>query len=543
MIATFKNFLGLGCALVMFPSAGSGQSLQQQGIASTTQILDTSILFAIGAREAEQALRGSFGWPTFQEGFVDRVYFRFDPDGYARFSTSPRLDEDVFEIICAESSTACLAKKPSLEVGLTVEGKIQIRIADITAQDTFFVSDRKSELPLPPTILEPLDARLETLLASGGHLIVKREVETVQEISLAGFSAVSTYLRWVAQGQSPRVFPRGWPVPAQMNAQQIGGLTQADAWVAQSTGPQRDQTTFAQVQGNQNTRLQRSQLQPTQANSIGTQLMTSGTVSGDFGQRQQVGTPNMIDSAQETIQTLQRELALLRASKEGLNQPGSAQVADDLAIGFAQQAQARDLHTPVGFGSRIISPNEQEHITIAGNDFAPTTVQSSVPEAIGIDRKTVSSLEARLFALESAVIEMRNAVLLEMRGLKSNFAEPVIAPVPTSPAATVVSVENAPKDMEALEQLLLERLSKRDPLPTIDEAVVDPAPPSEARSERFQIMELLKQLDPAVVEEQDTVHEPNAVAVEQPSSGGFVTLSDYINQVLKAEGQELQKAN
>jgi hypothetical protein len=147
MITTIKKLLGLGCALIVFPSATTGQSLQQQGIASTTQILDTSVLFAIGAREAEQALRGSFGWPTFQEGFVDRVYFRFDPDGYARFSSSPRLDEDVFEVICADSSTACLAKKPSLEIGLTVEGKIQLKIADITQQDTFFVSDRKSELP------------------------------------------------------------------------------------------------------------------------------------------------------------------------------------------------------------------------------------------------------------------------------------------------------------------------------------------------------------------------------------------------------------
>ncbi|MEC8574047.1 MAG: hypothetical protein VXZ09_10465, partial [Pseudomonadota bacterium] len=68
--------------------------------ASENAILDTSLPFAIGAREAQQALRGSFGWPTFQEGLVEGVYFRFDPDGYARFSPSPRLDTDVFEVIC-----------------------------------------------------------------------------------------------------------------------------------------------------------------------------------------------------------------------------------------------------------------------------------------------------------------------------------------------------------------------------------------------------------------------------------------------------------
>ena len=91
---TVVAFIGLFCG-----NGVNAQSAQQEGISSTTQILDTSVLFAIGAREAEQALRGAFGWPTFQEGFVDQVYFRFDPDGYARFSPSPRLDEDVFEVI------------------------------------------------------------------------------------------------------------------------------------------------------------------------------------------------------------------------------------------------------------------------------------------------------------------------------------------------------------------------------------------------------------------------------------------------------------
>jgi hypothetical protein len=533
----FKKLVGLGCALSLLPSALSGQSLQQQGIASTTQILDTSVLFAIGAREAEQALRGSFGWPTFQEGFVDRVYFRFDPDGYARFSTSPRLDEDVFEIICAESSTACLAKKPSLEVGLTVEGKIQIKIADITPQDTFFVSDRKSELPLPPTILEPLDARLETLLASGGHLVVKREVETVQEISLAGFSAVSTYLRWVAQGQSPRVFPRGWPVPAQVNAMQVGGLTQSDSWIAPNAGPQQGQTTFSQAQFNQNTQPQVRQLQPVQNGALGGQIGTSQAIGGDFLQ-QYAG----VDPAQSTIQALQRELALLRASQGGAVQSGTTPAVDDVAIGFAQQAQARDLHSPVGFGTGLGVDVEQTLQATSQSEFARPIARNPVPEMVGVDYRTLNALEMRLFALETSIVEMRTALITELRGMNAKPAGTTVRPLIVEPTPVEAVAKDAPESMEALERLLLERLSKRDPLPTVAETVVETSTPAGQSLERTQIMELLKQLEPQGTEDAVVVQEAVDPVAEAPASGGFVTLSDYINQVLKSEGQE-QKPN
>ena len=102
----FKLCLVIVAAIAALAAPLHTQSAQQEGFENTTEILDTGILFAIGAREAEQALRSSFGWPTFQEGFVDQVYFRFDPDGYARFSPNPRLDDNVFEVVCAGASTA-----------------------------------------------------------------------------------------------------------------------------------------------------------------------------------------------------------------------------------------------------------------------------------------------------------------------------------------------------------------------------------------------------------------------------------------------------
>jgi len=88
-----NSFICRGTAIFLLSlvvqNNAAAQSVDAEAEESSTAILDTSIPFAIGAREGEQTIRSSFGWPTFQEGFVEGVYFRFDPDGYARFSASP----------------------------------------------------------------------------------------------------------------------------------------------------------------------------------------------------------------------------------------------------------------------------------------------------------------------------------------------------------------------------------------------------------------------------------------------------------------------
>lgn len=542
MMKFVNKLLKTGCALIVSVQAAFAQSAQQQGIASTTQILDTSVLFAIGAREAEQAIRGSFGWPTFQEGFVDRVYFRFDPDGYARFSTSPRLDEDVFEVICAESSTACIAKKPSLDVGLTVEGKIQIKIAGITPEDSFFVSDRKSELPLPPTVLEPLDARLETLLASGGHLLVKREVETVQEISLAGFSAVATYLRWVAQNQSPRVFPRGWPVPAQVQAQHVGRLTQPGAWTAPSAGPQRSQTTFGQATSSGG--FGNSQVQQPPQTAFGTDAQVEGGV-----RVQQVGFGAQgAGDAQAAIQALQQELAELRAAQVNsvplgntqVNQ-NNAQLQDDFAKGFAQQAQARNLPLPVGYGAPQDNQSGVDYgasnLRADGGDVGATRNQNHANAPQGSFGTGVNAqvFESRIYALEVAVNELRKTVIAEMQTLKWTQDQTADGtPAKQQPATTPTKVSETEKpSMDALEELLLERLGQREPAPQQPIA----AGANEQDTDRSLVMKLLKQLEdgPAVNEAQEEPRPTVADPPEEQPQEGFVTLSDYINDMLKSE--------
>ena len=129
-------------------------------------IMDTSIPFAIGASEARQSLRGAFGWPTFQEGLVEGVYFRFDPDGYARFSPNPRLDVDVFEVLCKSRTQECHGRKAGLTVFLTPQGQLQLALEGVIAGDGFYLSEGVSEIQIPERVLQPLDLQMENLLAS-----------------------------------------------------------------------------------------------------------------------------------------------------------------------------------------------------------------------------------------------------------------------------------------------------------------------------------------------------------------------------------------
>lgn len=199
-------------------------------------ILDTATPFAVGAHEARQELRGAFGWPTFQEGLVEGVYFRFDPDGYARFSPTPRLDVDVFEVICRPRTHVCMARKGAMTLTLASTGQVQIALENIAEGDQFSVAEGISELQLPGSILQPLEPRLELLLSSGGDLVVRRGQKEVDRISLKGFAAVSAYLRWVASQQDYSVLPRTWPIPNAAPAPTSATLTQTPSW--QSPMPQ-----------------------------------------------------------------------------------------------------------------------------------------------------------------------------------------------------------------------------------------------------------------------------------------------------------------
>ncbi|MEC7961794.1 MAG: hypothetical protein VX201_00835 [Pseudomonadota bacterium] len=201
-------------------------------------IMDTSIPFAIGASEARQSLRGAFGWPTFQEGLVEGVYFRFDPDGYARFSPNPRLDVDVFEVLCKSRTQECHGRKAGLTVFLTPQGQFQLALEGVIAGDGFYLSEGVSEIQIPERVLQPLDLQMENLLASSMELIVRRGGEEVSRHSLRGFVATTAYLRWVAARQDYAVLPRGWPVPNARANTPNQGRAQAASWQSPMPQPQ-----------------------------------------------------------------------------------------------------------------------------------------------------------------------------------------------------------------------------------------------------------------------------------------------------------------
>lgn len=543
----------------------------QPGQESSVAIIDTGVLFAIGAREAEQQIRGAFGWPTFQEGFVDGVYFRFDPDGYARFSTSPRLDENVFEVTCVPGSPVCAAKKDTIEVGLTSEGQVQIRLSGITPADTFFISDKKSELPLPPSVLEPLDARLETLLASAGDLIVKRELEPVQTISLAGFSAAATYLRWVAQGQSPRVFPRGWPVPAQSELQAQAGLTTPNQWISPNQAPQNVNTTWQAQRGGTIAFNRPHQNAVNGAQSFG--QATGAPFGGNGVQGGQLGA-QPLTSVQLEMQALQTELAQLRAGAVQADYNGSTQwgiapnqaamgvqptwgqptrnVADD-GQSFAGQAQGRTLPSPPGF------PND--HYQQASGDLEQNRAPSYVGNLTGSvstepssDAMSLHVLNQRIGQLEQTVLRMSRELSMQIESLKYAFAgqqaRPGAATFGPDARTDFGRIEPAVPDdqrsqsrsLSELETLMMMRLNQNE------QAAVpqpDQAPPANTNVslDRSVVEELLRSMDsPASVEPRTP--EPTETVAESdpgeptsaPNGEEFISLSDYINKVLKSEG-------
>ncbi|MEM1302079.1 MAG: hypothetical protein AAGH17_05810 [Pseudomonadota bacterium] len=210
--------LASGVAALAIPGAPLAQSMTTepagaQAFSPENAIVNTAIPFGVGAREAQQALRGSFGWATFQEGLVLGSYFRFDPDGYARFSPSPRLDTDVFEVICRPRTYVCMARKGPMTLTLNSTGHIQIKLEQSTAQDQFFLNDGFSELQVPPRVLGTLDQQLEALLSSGGTLVTRRNGNVLEEVPLTGFPVVAAYLKWVTARQDYTVLPADWPVP------------------------------------------------------------------------------------------------------------------------------------------------------------------------------------------------------------------------------------------------------------------------------------------------------------------------------------------
>lgn len=205
--------LALTLATGLLPSPSPAQGVDAVEFEIENAVLDTSILFVTGAQEAVQELRGAFGWPTFQEGLAEGIYYRFDPDGYARLAPTDRLDTDVFEVICRSRTVTCAANKGILDIVPADSGLLQIVLADLVEGEQFFLVEGTTEIQLPDQILQPMDARIESLLSANGELVIRRGGVERARVSLVGFRQTIAYLRWVAARQDYAVLPRDWPIP------------------------------------------------------------------------------------------------------------------------------------------------------------------------------------------------------------------------------------------------------------------------------------------------------------------------------------------
>jgi len=437
-------FVTLGFILTGWvPVWAQGRVLQErsaEAFASENAILDTAIPFSIGAREARQALRGSFGWPSFQEGLVEGVYFRFDPDGYARFAHTPRLDVDVFEVICRTRTHACAARKDGFEVFLTDRGQLQIRLEDALAGDTFFVSEGVSEIQVPERILQPLDVQLELLLGAGGDLITRRGGSEVARTSLKGFSAVTAYLRWIAARQDYAVLPRGWPVP---NAASDSSVTQPASWNSPMPQPQVLAPGYANGVGI----APATSMAPLTAPS---QPSAAATITGAAVWPSQSGTmppfqPSHELEAGKTLDTeaLRDELAELKALVVAVQHSGGwVPPIRDTAVSHPDETYSPRSPSNIAFGSADVA---QLLVVLEELQAQVATLQSTrsdvaaAPWGAGTEAKGLGPLGApvaeRQGQADTAHDAERLAYLVKHLGYDAQTALAILQAAPQAPSA------------------------------------------------------------------------------------------------------------
>ena len=390
------------------------------GFTSENAVLDTSIPFAIGAREATQELRGAFGWPTFQEGMVEGVYFRFDPDGYARFAPTPRLDSDIFEVVCRPRTLSCMGRKDSLTVFLNARGQFELRLDEAVEGDQLFLSQGVSEIQLPEQILMPLTTQLETLLSSGGELVIRSEGDEKARVSLTGFSAVTAYLRWVAAKQDYTVLPRGWPVPNTAGLTGNGSLTQPQSWVSPMPQPQTPSTgvaaaEVAEVRGELN--VLRDMLLRRSGQDAASNLPVQAAVSFDPQQ------PD-IAALEQRVMELQRQLEIGRMNEIGLPQtpppvPSLIEAAEPAApegaAPAAEEASAEDASA------------EEAPAAEASAEEAPAEDAAAAPDAPAEKQESEGEKIARQIAylITEIGLDPQTAVMLLQMRDEANAAKEV----------------------------------------------------------------------------------------------------------------------
>lgn len=414
-------------------SSNAQQSIDENNrpFASENAILDTGIPFVIGAHEAQQSIRGSFGWPTFQEGLVQGVYFRFDPDGYARFAPTPRLDSDVFEVICRPRTYSCMGRKGTLTLILNSRGQLQIKIDGALQGDRFFVSEGVSEIEVPDRILQPLDTQLEILLSTGGDLITRRGEQEKDRVSLTGFYPVSAYLRWVKAQQDYTILPRGWPVPNSPNSN--SALTQRSRWNSPMPQPQNFPIEQQRLTGSSFPTQQNAPLQAQPQADLQAQTSNQNTA--------QINAQNEVAEVKGELKIL-RELLLERnrtLTQSEMNEqtnsqhPTSGTLADNGLVSdqiTALQKAAEQIRDDL---ARLTSPQTSEQGGLSQIQMTPTIQQQQlqslqsqpVTQVQNVQPDKATELAKRLQYLMTEIgLDAKTALMLVKMGENQSEAVP-----------------------------------------------------------------------------------------------------------------------
>jgi hypothetical protein len=214
-----------------------------------------------------------------------------------------------------------MGRKESLSVTLNSHGLIQLKLENIAEGDVFSVVEGITELQLPSSILQPLDHRMELLLSTGGDLVIRRAQKEADRISLRGFAAVISYLRWVNARQDYSVLPRNWPVPNSNTDPTAAVLTQATSWASPMPQPQPQpvpQPIMAQPASGEVAEV-RGELRVLRELLLDRQ---SGAAP----------MPAVAPSAEEHVRELQNALEILRTEVARLQDPNAAAMASPAPV-------------------------------------------------------------------------------------------------------------------------------------------------------------------------------------------------------------------
>ncbi len=195
-------------------------------------VIATDRPFAPGAVEKEQDLRGTAGWPTYQEGVADGLFYRFDPDGYARFIEDER--QEGWEIVCMSwPRTSCTATRGEVTLTVSDNQRIDVAVAGAPAEARFFLENGEDRSGTLGSLFS------NTPVADLPHAKALVPEHGGEPLPIGGLVTVARYIGWIQNGgtvppalelPSPALPPEPESIspPAAVLAEPAAGVSQPE---------------------------------------------------------------------------------------------------------------------------------------------------------------------------------------------------------------------------------------------------------------------------------------------------------------------------